>query len=115
MILARDTVHVFCEHLSAVDEPACNPKPKSLRQTGRYPFNAGHNDLAKDRHTELSARLGGAMLDAGARLAGLGKGFQICDGLRARFLRNISTASKEITKTSRMANSRLPVPPSGAT
>jgi hypothetical protein len=41
-------VHVFCEHLSAVDEPACNPKPKSGRQTGRYPINAGHNDLAKD-------------------------------------------------------------------
>jgi len=42
-------VHVFCEHLSPVDESACNPKPKSLRQTGRYPFNAEHNDLANDR------------------------------------------------------------------
>jgi len=42
------TVHVFCENLSAVDELVCNPKPKSGRQTGRYPFNAGQNDLAKD-------------------------------------------------------------------
>ena len=42
------TVHVFCEHLSPVDESACNPKPKSLRQTGRTPFNLGHNDLAND-------------------------------------------------------------------
>src|SRR5260370_23851333 len=41
-------VHVFCEHLSPVDESACNPKPKSVRQTGRYPFNAEHNDLAND-------------------------------------------------------------------
>jgi hypothetical protein len=24
------TVHVFCEHLSPVDESACNPKPKSV-------------------------------------------------------------------------------------
>src|SRR5260370_9900470 len=40
--------HVFCEHLSPVDESACNPKPKSVRQTGRYPFNAEHNDLAND-------------------------------------------------------------------
>jgi len=31
-----------------VDESACNPKPKSVRQTGRYPFNTGHNDLAND-------------------------------------------------------------------
>ena len=41
-------VHVFCEHLSPVDESACNPKPKSVRQTGRYPFTAEHNDLAND-------------------------------------------------------------------
>src|SRR5260370_23318794 len=41
-------VHVFCEHPSPVDESACNPKPKSVGQTGRYPFNAGHNDLAND-------------------------------------------------------------------
>ena len=34
--------------LSPVDESACNPRPKSVRQTGRYPFNAGHNDLAND-------------------------------------------------------------------
>src|SRR5260370_40303402 len=42
-------VHVFCEHLSPVDESACNPKPKSVRQTARYPFNAEHNDVANDR------------------------------------------------------------------
>jgi hypothetical protein len=35
------TVHVFCEHLWPVDESACNPKPKSLRQTGRNPLNVG--------------------------------------------------------------------------
>jgi ABC-type multidrug transport system ATPase subunit len=40
-------VHVFGEHLSPVDESACNPRPESVRQTERYPFNAGHNDLAK--------------------------------------------------------------------
>jgi hypothetical protein len=28
----RGTVHVFCEHLSPGDEPACHSKPKSLRQ-----------------------------------------------------------------------------------
>jgi hypothetical protein len=39
---------LLSEHLSPVDESACNPKPKSLRQTGRTPFNLGHNDLAND-------------------------------------------------------------------
>jgi hypothetical protein len=34
---------------SPVDESACSPKPKSLRQTRRTPFNLGHNDLANDR------------------------------------------------------------------
>jgi hypothetical protein len=43
------TVHVFCEHLSPVGESGCNPRPKSVRQTGRYPFIAGHNDLANDK------------------------------------------------------------------
>jgi hypothetical protein len=32
--------------LSPVDESACNPNPKSLRQAGRNPFNVGHNELA---------------------------------------------------------------------
>jgi hypothetical protein len=32
-----------------VGESACNPKPKSLRQTGRTAFNLKHNDLANDR------------------------------------------------------------------
>jgi len=50
-------VHVFCEHLSPVDESACNPKPKSVRQTGRYPFNAEHNDLANDKRNSLSRML----------------------------------------------------------
>jgi hypothetical protein len=40
-----------------VDESACNPKPKSLRQPGRTPFNLGHNDLANDR-TLLFGRQG---------------------------------------------------------
>jgi integrase len=34
---------------STVDESACNPKPKSLRQAGRKPSNVGHNDLANDK------------------------------------------------------------------
>src|ERR1700686_2856762 len=42
----QGTVHVFCEHLSPVDESACNPKPKSLRQAERNPFHVGHNELA---------------------------------------------------------------------
>src|SRR5260370_30510673 len=53
-------VHVFCEHLSPVDESACNPKPKSVRQTGRYPFNAEHNDLANDSGVECRASAGTA-------------------------------------------------------
>src|SRR5260370_41166367 len=48
-------VHVFCEHLSPVNESACNPKPKTVRQTGRYPFNAEHNDLANDSSFETPA------------------------------------------------------------
>src|SRR5260370_41762844 len=50
-------VHVFCEHLSPVDESACNPKPKSVRQTGRYPFNAEHNDLANDTASNIANRV----------------------------------------------------------
>jgi hypothetical protein len=42
----RGAVHVFYEHLSPVDELACNPKPKSFCQVERNPFNAGRNDLA---------------------------------------------------------------------
>jgi hypothetical protein len=42
----QGTVHFFCEHLSPVDESACNPKPKSLRQAERNPFHVGHNELA---------------------------------------------------------------------
>src|SRR6267378_8510937 len=44
--LGRGTAQAFCEHLSPVDEPACNPKPKDFRQVGGNPFNAGRNDLA---------------------------------------------------------------------
>src|SRR5580704_12024099 len=46
---AERSLSNFCEHLSAIDESACNPKPKSLRQAGRNPCNVGHNDLANDR------------------------------------------------------------------
>jgi hypothetical protein len=36
-----------CEgHGEPVDESACNPKPKSLRQAERNPFHVGHNELA---------------------------------------------------------------------
>jgi len=33
-------------HLSPVDESACNPEPKNLRQGERNPFNVVHDDLA---------------------------------------------------------------------
>jgi hypothetical protein len=45
---AEDGSCLLSEHLSSVDESAYNPKAKSLRQTGRTPFNLGHNDLAND-------------------------------------------------------------------
>jgi len=47
---AEDGSCLLSEHLSPLDESACNPKPKSWRQTGRIPFNLGHNDLANDRY-----------------------------------------------------------------
>jgi len=46
----RGTVHVVCEHLSAGDESASNPKPTSSRQVETNPLNAGRNDLANYRH-----------------------------------------------------------------
>ena len=45
---AEDGSCLLSEHLSPLDESACNPKPKSWRQTGRIPFNLGPNDLAND-------------------------------------------------------------------
>jgi hypothetical protein len=42
----QGTVHFFCEHLSPVDESACNPKPKSLRQAEGNLFHVGLNELA---------------------------------------------------------------------
>src|SRR6266481_8351679 len=48
------TVHVFCEHLSPVDESACNPKPKSLRQTGRNPLNVGGQRSGERQHNGLA-------------------------------------------------------------
>jgi serine/threonine protein kinase len=50
---AEDGSCLLSEHLSLLDESACNPKPKSWRQTGRIPFNLGHNDLANDRHAKI--------------------------------------------------------------
>jgi hypothetical protein len=37
---------LFREHLSPVDESACNPKPKSLRQAERNSFHVEQNELA---------------------------------------------------------------------
>jgi hypothetical protein len=34
---------------SRIDESACNPKPKNLRQGERNPFNVVHDDLANYR------------------------------------------------------------------
>ena len=38
----QNTVYVFCEHLSPVDESAYNPKRKSFRQVEEILFNVGH-------------------------------------------------------------------------
>jgi hypothetical protein len=51
---AEDGSCLPSEHLSPLDESACNPKPKSWRQTGRIPFNLGHNDLANDNSTAVT-------------------------------------------------------------
>jgi hypothetical protein len=56
LVTRQGTVHVFYEHLSPVDESACNPKPKSLRQAERNPFHVGYNELANYSVYSASSR-----------------------------------------------------------
>ena len=51
-VSAEDGSCLLSEHLSPVDESACNPKPKSLRQTGRNPLNVGGQRFGERHDTE---------------------------------------------------------------
>jgi hypothetical protein len=68
----QSTVHFSCEHLSPVDESACNPKRKSLRQAEEILFISGTTNW---RTTTFAA--GSSRVAAGKRFGPSGEN-EVC-------------------------------------